>query len=559
MSLDQSPGYQMLGKTGRGRDGTLGLDPPDPTMQRSAPTLAPALILSAAAALVACGEGELPLQKVLDGKAEITSSGVLVIVADGLRWDHTSLAGYDRETTPYLEQFAREAMVFSNAWSSSPSLVGSHVAILSGCDPSLAQPPDMRAALAPGSSAKPGVKPTDEDAWFVPEDLWLLGRPFLGAGWTTAAFVDHPMIAELRGFDRGFREFEEFRPDQVRRGSPPGVFRVGVQFVYWLRALPLDRNWFAYVHMNDLERAWSSARAPAARIQRDEGAKGWRGRQELGFWPPLGLTEPLFHALPPSRANRAQPITLARYELRYDQAIRALDHSLGRLISTVEEYGRGDDMTIVIMGSFGTGLGEHGLYLQAGLAEDEDLHVPLLIRPSKALRTSLGWSELEEGDWRTSDALVGLIDVAPTITDLAGVQQRERVHGVSLRPLLDGSEPAVRERVFARSSVLPGFAVIEDGENVAVYDSSLAPPAVADSWARGPGPGLEHLEGTPFMGYWRRWEGLLRLERLALHFGVESSDRATTEEFRKLQGASVPTDGTPKEDPKAEGTARSDG
>ena len=58
-------------------------------------------------------------------------------------------------------------------------------------------------------------------------------------------------------------------------------------------------------------------------------------------------------------------------------------------------------MTIVIMGSFGTGLGEHGLYLQAGLAEDEDLHVPLLIRPSKALRKSLGWGELEGVACRT--------------------------------------------------------------------------------------------------------------------------------------------------------------
>ncbi|MEM9382839.1 MAG: sulfatase-like hydrolase/transferase [Planctomycetota bacterium] len=518
--------------------------------------------LAAVLVLASCGEEQHPLERVRAGEAVVSGQGVLVIVVDGLRWDHTSLAGYDRATTPFLARFARDAMVFSNAWSASPSLVGSHVAILSGCDPSLAQPPDVRATMA----SETGVEPTDEDAWFVPEGLWLLGRPFLGAGWRTAAFVDHPMIAELRGFDRGFREFVEFggEPDDSTRTI--GVYGVGRRFVQWLNELPLDQNWFAYVHMNDLERAWyRGARAVAQRFG-DEVAMDWKPRRDFAFVPPLGLTEPLFHALPPSRANRARPVSLAEYELRYDRGIRALDRSLARLLTIVEDFGRSDDITIVLAGSFGTGLGEHGLYLQAGLAEDEDLHVPLLVRPSRALAERLGWSPNGKSRAKTSDALVGLVDVAPTLVDLFDVPTPRRVHGLTLRPLLDGSAASVRERVFARSSVVPGFAIVGRDASVTVYDPARAAPAVRRSWSRSvrdpqePGPlDAGPLDAGPMdagpggidpRALWQRWEGALQHERRTLHFGVGTADRAGADDLRTLQGASAPapSHGTPQEE-----------
>ena len=516
-------------------------------MLRSSPlTLLRGLLLAVPAGFLlgACGEEQHPLERVRAGEAAVTGQGVLVIVVDGLRWDHTSLADYDRPTTPFLKRFAEGAMVFSNAWSASPSLVGSHVAILSGCDPSLAQPPDVRATMA----SETGVEPTDEDAWFVPEDLWLLGRPFLGAGWRTAAFVDHPMIAELRGFDRGFREFVEFggEPDDSTRSI--GVYGVGRRFVEWLNALPLDQNWFAYVHMNDLERAWYRHARQVAERFGDEGAKDWKPRRELAFVPPLGLTEPLFHALPPSRANRTRPVSLAEYEVRYDQGILALDLSLARLLGTAEDFGRSDDITVVVAGSFGTGLGEHGLYLQAGLAEDEDLHVPLLVRPSRALAERLGWNATPGARGRTCDALVGLVDVAPTLVDLFDAPSPSRVHGLSLRPLLEGSKGGVRQRVFSRSSVVPGFAIVGDGTSVAVYDPARAAPAVRRSWSRG-APDREEPDPEA-VALWQRWEGFLQRERRALHFGVGTADRAGADELRALQGASAPapSHGKPQEE-----------
>ncbi|MEM8710710.1 MAG: hypothetical protein AAGG01_07135, partial [Planctomycetota bacterium] len=200
------------------------------------------------------------------------------------------------------------------------------------------------------------------------------------------AFVDDPMIAELRGFSGGFRSFVEFGGDPLAEERSIGVFGVGRRFVRWVNRRPLDENWFAYLHMHDLERVW----VPSGDLTKTRGVSSatshWRLRPDLDFAIPLGVTEPLFHVLPPSRASRVRGVTLAEYELRYDRGLRALDANLQRIVGHADEYGRADHLTVVIVGSFGVELGEHGLYLQAGLVEEEDLRVPVVIRPSRAIR-----------------------------------------------------------------------------------------------------------------------------------------------------------------------------
>ena len=73
-----------------------------------------------------------------------------------------------------------------------------------------------------------------------------------------------------------------------------------------------------------------------------------------------------------------------------------------------------------------------------------------------------------------SEALVELIDVAPTLLEAASVVAPERMQGRSLGPLLRGEVPLQRHRDFVRSE----------------YYRALNPDA----------PGREHLQGP--MGPW---------------------------------------------------------
>lgn len=474
--------------------------------------------------LAGCGEAELPLARVRDGQSEITGQGVLVVVVDGLRWDHTSLAGYDRDTTPFLRSFAREGMVFTDAWSPTASRLGAHVAILTGCDPDLARPPR---AFETGEE-----EPTD--TWFLPSSLDLIGQPFLGAGWTTAAFVDDPDIAELRSFDRGFREFTAYGgdPEDEDDDGQVGVIGVGGRFVQWLYAEPLDQNWFAYVHLDDLERVLADREegsAYRANPERDE----WVPRPELSRVLPIGITEPMLHALPPSRAAEGEPLTLGQYELRYDRGIRAIDKSLRRLVGYADDFGRAEDLTIVIVGSHGLALGEGGLYLQAGRVSEADLHVPLIVRPSSALREKLGWDDVKRD--RRAGGIVSLADLAPTLVELLGLRPPKHVQGVSLAPMLRDPEAVVRDRVFLRASALGGRGIAEpDAVLTAAADGAVSMKAR--------GAGTEHaLDAGPGEALLGMWATFQLLERRALHFGEVVGGVDPRAELLRLQGAPVET------------------
>ena len=236
-------------------------------MSRSRTARRAAPVAACLALLAGCGEAELPLARVRDGQAEITGQGVLVVVVDGLRWDHTSLAGYDRDTTPFLRRFANESMVspmrgrpwprvWGPTWRSSPGAT-----------------PTWRVRLVP-SSWRVASPPTPGSS----SSLDLIGQPFLGAGWTTAAFVDDPDIAELRGFDRGFREFVAGGDPEVEDDDGQvGVIGVGGRFVQWLYAEPLDQNWFAYVHLDDLERVLADREEGSAYRANPSATTGRRG------------------------------------------------------------------------------------------------------------------------------------------------------------------------------------------------------------------------------------------------------------------------------------------
>lgn len=57
---------------------------------------------------------------------------ILLITADGLDADHTSVYGYERDTTPFLRQLAEHSLVAENAFSNSANTAGSIVSILTG-------------------------------------------------------------------------------------------------------------------------------------------------------------------------------------------------------------------------------------------------------------------------------------------------------------------------------------------------------------------------------------------------------------------------------------------
>ncbi len=149
-----------------------------------------------------------------------------------------------------------------------------------------------------------------------------------------------------------------------------------------------------------------------------------------------------------------EPAAAMRNELRYGmseaqqrEAIAAyyatvefMDEQVGRLLAELDRLGIRDRTAVIFTSDHGFHLGEHGLWQKTTLFE-ESLRVPLLVS-APGFRASAG---------RSCDALVELVDLYPTIADLAGVRTPvpAKVMGRSLKPLLENPAAAFRDHAYS--------------------------------------------------------------------------------------------------------------
>ncbi len=394
---------------------------------RSVPAFVIATSLVALAMVAACG----PRPTSARG-----GRGVVVLAVDALRADHVSGLGYDRATTPALDRLAEQGATFLDAWSAAPDVLPAHAAILSGMDPGLAQRPG---ALAIGPAS-------DLTGWLLPEGLPSLAQAFLAHGFETAAFVDHPAVSAIRGVGKGFQTFGGYREDAVDPELELGFEGVATRFVQWLSGRSGEADWFAYLHVNDLERAWTRASADP------RWETLYEPRAEMSALPPVAEGDHAFFAIPRPRWAGA-PRTLGEYEVRYDGAIGQLDVKLGRLLERLRRLGRLENTTVVVVGTFGVSFGEGGLFLDTGALTSADLRVPFVVRPG---------ADVEMRRGARLGGVASLVDVAPTLLDLMGLRLPTGMSGVSHAPALreERSAPA-RTIAHAMGGFQRGSAAID--------------------------------------------------------------------------------------------------
>ncbi len=210
----------------------------------------------------------------------------------------------------------------------------------------------------------------------------------------------------------------------------------------------IRRSPFAYLEIADLERVWRGDYPPWD--------THFSPRPELSRVPPVGDAQHLYFALPRSRWSKGMR-TLGEYEARYDGAILRLDLAFKRLRSHLEQIGRFQHTTVVVVGAYGMSFGESGMLLDSGTFSDSDLHVPLIVRPAEALT----WNRQPMLQDATSDALVSTVDVLPMLLELAGLPRDESVDGRSFASALTGGAGSGRALVHSSCAYQDGFAVLD--------------------------------------------------------------------------------------------------
>jgi arylsulfatase A-like enzyme len=261
----------------------------------------------------------------------------------------------------------------------------------------------------------------------LPQEHRTLAEILRQRGYRTAAFVSAYPVYRDFGLEQGFTEYgDEFIPP-----TAPAV----------AAHRDADRLQAAY------ERTADGTTAQAARWLERHGYYSARGAGASGsapFFLWLHLFDP--HAPyqpPPEHAALFAPrdpsaSDLERSVAAYDGEIHFADAELGGLLDKLSRSGRLDETLVVVAGDHGEGLMQHG-HMGHGLTlYEEQVRVPLIFRWPKGLPAG-----------RSVEAPVQLLDLAPTILDLAGGAGERQFEGRSLKGALTGAEvPDPERRVF---------------------------------------------------------------------------------------------------------------
>jgi len=319
---------------------------------------------------VACGGS--PLRAGSEDSAPEASAApprpVVVVLVDTLRADHLGLYGYERDTSPHLDRWAEEAVVFERCVAQSSWTKPATASILTGLNPS-----------------EHGVQ---REASRLDAELETLAEPFQAAGWRTGAFVTNGFIGRAdAGFEQGFDEFVAYDAPEPRLYVR--AEHVLADALAWVEGVA-DAPFFLFVHLLDPHEPYD---------------------------PPAPFDE-RFAAAPEGAANEH-----ARSIDRYDGEIAYVDRELGRFFDGLRALGRYEETLIAFLSDHGEEFGEHGRRGHSAHLHDEVLAVPLVIR------FPAGRADLPRGTRHAG--LVRQIDLFPTLLAAAGLTPPE-VAGVNL-------------------------------------------------------------------------------------------------------------------------------
>jgi arylsulfatase A-like enzyme len=314
----------------------------------------------------------------------------IIYLVDTLRSDHLGVYGYARKTTPELDAFAKDSVVFDAA-----------IAHASWTKPSVAS---ILTSRLPGQHKAVQLRdPLDASNLTIAERLDA-------RGWATGAAIANSVIYGAESeFDRGFDVFAGLHGEGDQRSKLVGADVVVDSALAFLRSrqgLPT----FLYVHTMDPHVPYEPP-PPFDRMFEPFPAPGHPARDP--------------------RTDYKEPLDRERMIAQYDGDVAFGDREFGRFVRELKAAGLYEDALVVFLADHGEEFLDHGSWLHGRSLFDELIHVPLVVK----LPGNRGAGR------RVAEQVQGL-DIVPTVLEAMGLPLPRDLGGQPLqRALAGGATP----------------------------------------------------------------------------------------------------------------------
>ena len=349
---------------------------------------------------------------------------VIFLLLDAARPDRFGCYGYDRNTSPVIDDLAAEGALFLNHFANGTYTLASV--------PTYFYSRYFVKSLFPADRRIP-LQNTDDLFRKLDDEAISIASVFKSNGYRTALFSAHPWFVKLYELVRDYDDFYRVSGERSGYGSAEKTF---ARMAAWIKEEGEGREpFFIYAHLMDTHfpHERNAASESYIRPETDSPARfDWRGfplSQKIGpgglAWLPEDFPEEDLHYL----------------NAIYDGDIKYTDTQLGSFIRFLKEKGLFDNTLLVITSDHGEHLGEHNLTEHEGPPWDSVISIPLIMRlPGKIdPGTRIG-------------ALTENVDILPTLIDLLDltIPKGKEFDG---KNALSGAEAETEEYVLTTDSI----------------------------------------------------------------------------------------------------------
>lgn len=357
-----------------------------------------------------------------------TAPDIVLIMVDSLRADALGCYGQALPTTPLIDSFAASGVRFEQAIASAswtqPSVMSTFTSLS----------PDRHGLVLPTSTLASNVS--------------TLAENLRQAGYQTIGITANSMAHRRYGFARGFDHYDDYTVvmdpgGNIEEAAAQAAWQVASGAtvtrlaVDWLRRRDTARPLFLFLFYMDPHWDYMPP-ATYGHLFTEDTVPPLRDIYKLGktFVPP------------PARE---------RIRAAYAGEVRYADDCIGRLLDALKATPRAATTAVALCGDHGESFWERGDVGHGNNLNEEEIRVPLIIRPPGPQTAGV-----------VVTGQVGLIDLAPTFLDLAGIARPAAWEGVSLKPFLSGGNVPPRPLILdtritgghSRGVRTPAFKVI---------------------------------------------------------------------------------------------------